>query len=212
MDTRFLPLFPLNLVVYPNERLNLHISEQRYLQLINECLEKRTSFGIPAYFDNKVQSYGTEMKINMLHQRYENGRMDIETEGLRVFKIRQFENPVVQKLYAGGTVEMLTIWGDPQGELVDKLMEKVRQLYELLESPLKLHVTDYDYLSYELAHKVGLSLAQEYKILTLTSEKERQKYLLKHLEQSIPVISNMERTKDRIRMNGHFRHIDPLNF
>jgi len=205
-------MFPLNLVVYPHERLNLHIFEPRYRQLINECLDTGATFGIPSFLDKQVQKYGTEMRVINLHQRYDDGQMDIETEGLGVFKIIEFEKLVQGKLYAGGKVEILTIWGDPQSELVAALMTKVKELYTVLQTELKLRVSDYDYLSYELGHKVGLSVDQEYELLTITSEKDRQKYLLDHLERTIPIISDMERTKDRIRMNGHFKHFDPLSF
>lgn len=212
MTTKVLPMFPLNLVVYPRERLNLHIFEPRYRQLIQNCIKDKTTFGIPAHFNEQVQKYGTEMRIINLKQMYDDGQMDIETEGVEVFKIKVFENPMAGKLHAGATVEILTIWGDPLSELVGELMTKVKELYKLLENELKIRITDYDYLSYHLAHKVGLSIEQEYKLLTMASEKDRQKFLLQHLERTIPVIANMERTKDRIKMNGHFKHLDPLNF
>ena len=212
MKTKFLPLFPLSMVAYPRERLNLHVFEPRYRQLIDECLTQNTTFGIPVFLDDRVQAHGTEMRVAALVQRYDDGRMDVETEGVEVFKVVNFKNPVPGKLYAGGEVEILTIWGDPQAELVEPLMEKVRELYKILQTDLKLRVSDYDYLSYELAHKVGLSTGQEYELLSITSEKERQKYLLDHLVNAIPIVSDMERTKDRIRLNGHFKHFDPLNF
>ncbi|WP_314513622.1 LON peptidase substrate-binding domain-containing protein [Xanthocytophaga agilis] len=212
MKTKFLPLFPLTLVAYPHERINLHIFEPRYQQLITECLENGTTFGIPAFINNQIQQYGTEMRVTNLRQRYDDGKMDIETEGLEVFKIQRFENPTKGKLYAAGDVEILTIWGDPQSELVAELMTKVKILYKLLQSELKLRITDYDYFSYQIAHKVGLSVESEYELLKITSEKDRQRYLLKHLEKTIPVMENMEATKERIRMNGHFKHFDPLNF
>ena len=212
MKKKFLPMFPLSMVAYPRERLNLHVFEPRYRQLIDECLAQNTTFGIPVFLDDRVQSHGTEMRVAALVQRYDDGRMDVETEGVEVFKVVNFRNPVPGKLYAGGEVEILTIWGDPQAELVEPLMEKVRELYKILQTDLKLRVSDYDYLSYELAHKVGLSTVQEYELLSITSEKERQKYLLDHLVHAIPIVSDMERTKDRIRLNGHFKHFDPLNF
>jgi len=56
--TRFLPLFPLSLVVFPGEYLNLHIFELRYRQLINECDEEGMTFGIPPAFENKLASFG----------------------------------------------------------------------------------------------------------------------------------------------------------
>ncbi len=205
-------MFPLNLVVYPRERLNLHIFEARYRQLINECLETNQTFGIPAHFSNQVHQFGTEVRITNLHQRYEDGQMDIETEGVSVFKIKSFTNPLEGKLYAGASVEELTIWGDPHSENVGALITKVKELYKLLQQEFKLRITNYDYLSYQLAHKIGFSIEQEYKLLTLTSEKDRQKFILEHLEHTIPVMMNMERTKERIRMNGHFKHLDPLDF
>ncbi|MCU0326286.1 MAG: LON peptidase substrate-binding domain-containing protein [Spirosomaceae bacterium] len=82
-----LPFFPLNLVAYPHEDLNLHIFEPRYRQLINECLETGQTFGIPPFINNRLLGYGTEMKVVELSKRYENGRMDIKTRGLRIFRI-----------------------------------------------------------------------------------------------------------------------------
>ena len=66
--------------------------------------------------------------------------------------------------------------------------------------------------SFELAHKLGLSLEQEYDMLQMPAEAERQEYMINHLERALPLIKEMENAKDRIRMNGHFQHHDPLSF
>lgn len=87
----FLPFFPLNLVAYPTENLNLHIFEPRYRQLINECLNEQKTFGIPAFINNKLPGYGTEMQIISLSKNYEDGRMDIKTKGLKVFRMLNFK-------------------------------------------------------------------------------------------------------------------------
>jgi Lon protease-like protein len=205
-----LPLFPLNLIVYPGEDLNLHIFEPRYRQLINECLEEERTFGIPAFINNKLPGYGTEMHVTTLHKRYEDGRMDIKTKGITVFRLVNFENPVEGKLYAGGDVELVTP-GDSYSAHVAALTERLERLYDLLQ-------IDNDYepsvenFSYRVAHKVGLSMEQEYELLTLDTEAERQLFLIQHLNNVLPVVSDMERTKQRIRMNGHFKNLDPLNF
>jgi Lon protease-like protein len=209
---KFLPLFPLNLVVYPNEKLNLHIFEPRYRQLISECVADRSSFGIPAYINDKLESYGTEMEVLAVKKLYEDGRMDIETMGLRVFRILDFTNPVPDKLYAGGNVALVDNSSYAPEDLVSQLLEQVQQLYSLLQLKVQFTVLSDQYLSYELAHKIGLSIEQEYELLTIPSEPERQQYLLNHLKQTIPVVAQLERTKERIRMNGHFRHFDPLTF
>ncbi len=205
-----LPLFPLNLIVYPGEDLNLHIFEPRYRQLINECIDEERTFGIPAFINNKLPGYGTEMHVTTLHKRYDDGRMDIKSKGLGIFRLVNFENPVAGKLYAGGEVELVEA-GDGFSAHVDALVERLKQLYNLLQIE-----TDYDpasrNFSYRVAHKVGLSIDQEYDLLTLESEAERQLFLIQHLNNVLPVVSDMERTKQRIRMNGHFKNLDPLNF
>ena len=205
-----LPLFPLNLIVYPGEDLNLHVFEPRYRQLISECIEEERTFGIPAFIDNKLPGYGTEMHVTTLHKRYDDGRMDVKSKGLGVFRLVNFENPVAGKLYAGGDVELLEP-GDGFSAHVDALTERVEQLHALLQIE-----ADYDPVmenfSYRVAHKLGLSVEQEYELLTLESEAERQLFLIQHLNNVLPVVSDMERTKQRIRMNGHFKNLDPLNF
>ena len=61
--TNFIPIFPLNIVVYPGEGLNLHIFEPRYRQLIKECHEKAKPFGIPAVIEKRLQDYGTVVHV-----------------------------------------------------------------------------------------------------------------------------------------------------
>ncbi|TDB69131.1 LON peptidase substrate-binding domain-containing protein [Arundinibacter roseus] len=206
----FLPLFPLNLVVFPGEKLNLHIFEDRYRQLISECLETGKSFGIPIYLDNKLTELGTEVKVVALHKRYDDGRMDISSQGIRVFKIDSFVNPVSDKLYAGGEVSFLTEDTDVQLPS-PRLLELLQTLHTLLDTPVEYDKTKAPF-SFQVAHKVGLSLSDEYRLLALPKESLRQMYLVEHLQKIIPVVSEVERTKARIRMNGHFKNLDPLDF
>ncbi len=71
--TNFVPIFPLNIVLYPGEELNLHIFEPRYKQLINECIEAKKPFGMPTVLKNKVSEMGTLVEITELTRKYENG-------------------------------------------------------------------------------------------------------------------------------------------
>ena len=83
--TNFIPIFPLNIIIYPGENLNLHIFEPRYKQLINECHKEKKPFGIPSVLQNKVQEYGSMVEIAELTKVYDNGEMDIKTKGVKVF-------------------------------------------------------------------------------------------------------------------------------
>lgn len=204
-----LPFFPLNLVPYPGEALNLHVFEPRYRQLINECLDEGGTFGIPVYLDNKLPGFGTEMRVTQLARRYDDGRMDVKTEGLRVFRLVTFQNPVPGKLYAGGTVQFQP--SEPYADVMPGLAERLRRLYQLLQVPTTFDTAS-DQFSYTVAHKIGLSLEEEYELLTMPRETERQAYLIRHLERVLPVVAEVERTKDRIRQNGHFKDLDPLSF
>ncbi len=56
------PLFPLNIVVFPGEELNLHIFEPRYRALIRDAEREGFSFGIPSYVHQKL-GYGTEVSL-----------------------------------------------------------------------------------------------------------------------------------------------------
>jgi Lon protease-like protein len=208
---KFIPLFPLNLVPFPLEDLNLHIFEPRYRQLINESLDNGTTFGIPVFLDGKLPGFGTEVKIIKLSKRYDDGRMDVRTQGIRTFRIIDFQNPVEMKLYSGGVVELL-----PEPEIsplvMAGLLQRVDTLYQLLSEKHSFDANKPQPYSYQIAHKIGLSLEEEYNLLQMSTEAERQGYLIQHLERIIAVLQEVERTKERIKLNGHFKNLDPLNF
>ncbi len=207
----YLPLFPLNIVAYPGEAVNLHIFEPRYRQMINECADNGTSFGIPVFLNNTLPGYGTEMAVTAVANRYEDGRLDIKTLGKRIFRIIDFINPAPGKLYAHGEVAFYpTPYHNPPA--MAELVEALKRLYRLLEQEPSFDLARPQPLSYQVGHTVGLSLEGEYELLTLETETARQIYLLSHLKQLLPTLENIERTKARIRMNGHFREFDPLNF
>lgn len=212
MQEKFLPFFPLNLVVYPDENLNLHIFEPRYRQLIQDCMEQNTTFGIPSFINEKVAAYGTEVKIVSIEKTYDDGKMDIKTKGVQVFKILNFDKKAQEKLYAGGMVEIIPREEIASEEISRELISSLKKLYEIIKVSASISIQSFKMLSYQLAHKIGLSLDQQYEVLKIPSEHDRQLYLLDHLKSSIPLMEEMERTKEIIRMNGHFKNLDPLDF
>ncbi|MEQ9304258.1 MAG: LON peptidase substrate-binding domain-containing protein [Marinoscillum sp.] len=205
-----IPLFPLNLVVFPGEHLNLHIFEPRYKQLVNDCLNDKTTFGIPSYVLTKVE-YGTEVKIIEISKVYDDGRMDIKTEGLAVFKVDDFQNPWQNKDYSGGKVDMISVKNDLDSQYHLHLIDLCKQLFEWLhmEDDLKISLST---SMYEIIHKIGLKPEEEYLLLKMKSQKRRQCYIIEHLEKLLPALERAEKAKEKIRMNGHFKHFDPLKF
>jgi len=205
-----LPLFPLNLVVFPGEELNLHIFEPRYKELVNDCMSKKVNFGIPSYVNKKLE-LGTEMEIKSVEKLYDDGRMDIITLGLRVFKVLNYQNPKPGKLHAEGEVEFFSddLAGDES--LSMKLIDLINTLYKILKININYTLGNYNN-AFFLAHKVGLTKLQEYELLKLDSEDKRQQFIIDHLSSSIPTMREMEKTKETIKMNGHFKHFDPIKF
>lgn len=208
MNTIELPLFPLNLVAFPGEKLNLHVFEPRYKQLIGECLDQGSTFGIPSYMDNRVE-YGTEMKIERLVKIYEDGRMDISTLGLRVFKVEAFFAHQSGKLHPGGRVHIIEGYDyetPPSQQEFFETLTKVFQVMEL-EEKVRLHP---EIKAFEIAHKIGFTLNQEYELLQIKSEAERQQFVLGHLRVALPILKQMAKAKEIIQMNGHFKYFNPL--
>ena len=205
----YLALFPLNLVAFPEERLNLHIFEPRYKQLIKDCLEEERRFGIPAYIKNKIE-YGTEVEILEIFKTYEDGRMDIKTIGHKVFKVGKYSNPWPEKLYAGGYVEPLeNIWVVVPAKF--EMVKLLGKLYSQLQIEEEM-TYDEDTPVFDFAHKVGLSLEQEYELIQITNESLRVDFLVAHLKELLPRLSQAEEIRQRIKMNGHFRQLDSLDF
>ncbi len=206
-----LPIFPLNLVVFPHENLNLHIFEPRYKQLINESLETGMTFGMPAVLNGKLMSFGTEVEIKELSKRYEDGRLDIKTKGRKIFKIVDIKKPFEGKLYASAQVEFLD--NEINSDFLNpKLFELVSQFYQLLKIDKDFSPQFPIPFSYQIAHTIGISLKKEFELLLIETEAKRQERLLSHLEKIIETMIELERTKERISMNGHFKEFDPLNF
>ncbi|WP_266205230.1 LON peptidase substrate-binding domain-containing protein [Pontibacter kalidii] len=211
-DTKYLPLFPLSIVVFPEEKLNLHIFEPRYKQLVLDCVENGKNFGIPTHIQNGVGLFGTEVEILNIEKKYDNGEMDIRTKGLKIFKIQQFDKMAPGRLYAGGEVEMVE--NDYEEDIITKIKikELLEQLYETLGlGNLYLELPE-DFKSYDIAHQLGLNTEQEYALLQLLSEKERQEVILLHLQQLLPMLLETEKLKERVKLNGHFKNLTPPNF
>lgn len=207
--TNFIPLFPLKIVVYPGETLNLHIFEPRYVQMVRECMEQQKPFGLPpVVVDSDVPTdLGTLMEITDLATEHPDGTLDIRTRGKAVFRILQPVADIPDKLYSGAIVTYPeNVMGNGDSRLFQNIVAEVKRLYELLNVAEKFP-TDEKMLAYEIAHFVGFSVQQEYELLGLFTELHRLEYIRRHLNNIVPVIKELEEMKERIQRNGHFRNL-----
>ncbi len=205
--TNFIPLFPLNIVVYPGEQLNLHIFEPRYKQLINECFEEKKEFGIATAFKESISEIGTTVHVLSIEKIHENGEMDIRTIGNNIFKILESIHEIPGKLYGGAIVTYPENIDDGIQSKMKLLLEELRYFHSMLDVKKEYKKEDAVLTSYDLAHHAGLTLEQEYELLALLREAQRQEFLQRHLTKTIPTIMELQNLKKRIEMNGHFRKL-----
>ncbi len=209
--TNFIPIFPLAIVVFPGEQLNLHIFEPRYRQLINECFATKKPFGIPAVIDDKINEMGTLVHVKEISQVYEDGKMDIKTEGLQVFRMLEAIHELPDKLYSGAIVNYPDNNEKGNRILMNGIVKGIKELHKLLNIEKKFVKPDEELWSYDVAHHAGMSLQEEYELLELLHELQRQEYLKRHLTKVIPVLAEMEMLKEKVKLNGHFKNLKGLN-
>lgn len=207
--TNFIPIFPLEIVVFPGEQFNLHIFEPRYKQLILECVKANKPFGIPAVINNKLTEFGTLIFVKEIVKTYDNGEMDISTEGDKVFRILEVIKEVPDKLYSGAIVNYPRNNFYGNSAAMKALLKKMRGLHDELQVTKNFRKSDDELNVYDIAHHSGLTLQQEYELLQLTEEKQRQEYLKRHFQDASKIIAEREAAiREKIQMNGHFKELN----
>ena len=150
---------------------------------------------------------GTLVEIVEITKVYDNGEMDIKTKGVEVFRILEVVKDLPGKLYNGAIVNYPENSDKSNGPLMQKVMEIIRQLHSILKVNKAFKKQDDELRSYDVAHHAGLSLEEEYELLGLFHELQRQEYLKQHLLKVLPVVAEMEALKKRIQLNGHFKNL-----
>ena len=209
--TNFIPIFPLNIIVFPNEALNLHIFEPRYKQLILECHQSKKPFGVPAVINNSVQEYGSIVELLEISKEYENGELDIKTKGVRVFKILEIINELPDKLYSGAIVNYPANNETTNRAAMQKILFAVGELHNYLQVDKDFKKASDKITVYDIAHHIGLSVEEEYELLKLMEERQRIEYVKRHLAKVIPMLADMEKLKEKIKLNGHFKNLSGLD-
>ena len=204
-----LPLFPLSLVLYPDEQLSLHIFEERYRDLTAYCLEHDVAFGVVCVDDEEWADVGTTARIDRVVKRYDDGRSDIAVRGGERFRIETVYDD--QASYY--TADVSIVEDEPTGvdlELKERVITQHMKLLELAGRTVRPDLyEDVDRLSFVLAQNGALDGAQKQELLEITSESERIQYLIQHFETVIPRIKQKEGVQRRIRSNGHFKDFPP---
>ena len=195
-----LPLFPLDMVLLPHRRVPLHIFEERYKQMIGECLDNNTEFGLVWGTDDDFNDIGCAARVVGLLNRFPDGRMNILIEGTRRFRVIQQHDI---HPYISGFVE--DVEDDEEaldvalGNRAKKLYSEAMKLSSGWISP-QIPAMELGTLSYILASNLTLSLDEQQALLESTSPNERLKTVSNALEKSLVTLREVKR---RTRGNGH---------
>lgn len=203
-----LPIFPLGVVLYPQERLPLHIFEPKYREMVQVCLEEDSPFGVVLFDEGKMADIGCTAQIINVVTRYDDGRMDILVEGRRRFRLLQVHP---ERPFITADVEMVSESREPaESELKERAITQHMKLLELAGRTVRPSLyEDVREVSFVMAHNAGLTLRQKQKVLELNRESDRIAFLVDHFEDLIPKVEQMEDLKRKIQSNGHFKDFPP---
>lgn len=190
-----MPMFPLSMLLLPGETTKLHIFEERYLQLINECLDNNASFGIPYVEKGKVQEYGSEVKIKRILKSYDSGGLDILVEATSLFRLIEFSKVLKPKLYGAGLVEYINI---AQTIMLNNLQDATVNYFSSVQNKVIDYETVANLTVYNVASALQLTHPEKYK---LVASPNQQIHLLGLLKFIIHIINTENQLKDRFIEN-----------
>jgi Lon protease-like protein len=197
------PLFPLGIVALPSETVPLHIFEDRYKRMIEECLEQERELGIVWLSEEELKSVGCACQIERVVARAEDGSMDIVVRGTRPFQLIEREDELA---YPAGTIEPL---GDTDEQPDPEVAQTARELYsELVEQATDKRLSEEELGkldAYAMAGTVEFGTDAKQELLELRSENARMRLLALLFRAALKRLELIDRAQERALSNGKVR-------
>ncbi len=205
--TEILPLFPLNVVLFPHSQLHLHIFEDRYKTLISECISYDTVFGITLVHDQEIRTIGCTASVAEIVKRYDDGRMDIVVEGRRRFHLHNFvEAP--HPYYSGRISWYDDVTENEDERLRNRAVELYNEFVKTVFSGIVSTVSQNDVRksrSFHLVQKSGMELLQRQAFLAMNSETMRLELLVRHFESLLPLLVSKRTVEELAKNDGYIQ-------
>jgi Lon protease-like protein len=203
-ETFKIPLFPLGVVLLPDMPLPLHIFEERYKQMIADCLEADKPFGIVLFDGQAIRPVGCMAHITQVLKRYDDGRMDIMVRGGKRFAMQQL---IEERAYMEARVLFFDdAEEDPLGEDLGPVIEHALNLLKesgFIDSvptpPDKDGRFDAKRLAYAIAALDGFTPAERQGLLEMISPAERLKKCVQALSR---IVARNRLTREIKRLIG----------
>lgn len=195
-----LGLFPLGVVLLPTEQLPLHIFEERYKELIGECLEQDVEFGLVYADDDGLRDLGTRARVTEVLTRFEDGRLNILVEGGERFRLTELTDG---RSFSTGLVSSIDDEDDPaEAAAVDEALRVFEALRELTSSDVEAPDRSTPQLSYALGAKVELPTDGKLALLGEASERARMELVQDLLADALLTAQRVRRAGERAATNG----------
>jgi Lon protease-like protein len=197
-----LPLFPLDLVLFPGSPLPLHIFEPRYREMVSECLERKKPFGVVRGKEEGIAETGCTAEIISVLKKYDDGRMDIITQGRERFEVVQIsqQRDILQAEVLYLPDEAGSATSEEQTQAI-ALHDEVMKLAG--SSPLDSPEIRQQQLSFHLARSLPLDLDFKQTLLEMRSEPERVQAVIGFLGALLPNLRRTVRVRQKAGGNGH---------
>ena len=196
-----LALFPLDVVLFPGIPLPLHIFEPRYKEMIGECLDQKSLFGVIRAQESTLADVGCTAEILAVTKTYDDGRMDIVAQGRERFELLEVNQ---ERTFLRG--EILYVADEPEkptDEERARAIELHRQILALANAQQDLPEGDDPPLSYHLAGSLPLDLDFKQKLLGLRSEARRIQTVIEYFEGILPTLRRAVQIRQKAGGNGH---------
>lgn len=175
-----LPLFPLAVFLLPGEKSKIHIFEPRYKQLLADCEESHSSFGIPFVLNNSLSEYGSVVKVIDELATHSDGSSDVEIQCIDIFKIKSYHQQMGEKLYPGGNVILVnTKSSQPVSE---KLMNELGKYLQESDQELTPDMLSIDLDAYGAGRIIPLNGLEKIKLVKAENPQTKEKILLNKLK------------------------------
>jgi Lon protease-like protein len=202
MLKRLIPLFPLQLVVFPRTRIPLHIFEERYKEMVGEAIRDRSEFGIVLGKEDGILGSGCTVIVEKVIEMYPDGRMDVLTCGQHRFEIVRL---IEDKDYLQAEVTYFDD-DDPAPATVELRTQALTHYRTLNSLASARNHSDPDFhdrqLSFQLAQAVP-DLEFLSAMLRERSESARLQQFNQYLDEYLPRQLRIERMKGLAPTNGH---------
>jgi Lon protease-like protein len=196
-----IPLFPLDVVLFPGTPLPLHIFEPRYKEMIGECLAQHLTFGVVRAVEQGLAEVGCTAEIVTVVKEYSDGRLDLVTEGRKRFEVMRVDE---ERSFLRAEVLMIDDEpGAPRAEDTSRAVQLHSELLAIAGAKQDLSAANPSSLSFYLAGSLPLDLDFKQKLLGLRSESERLSLLISYFETIIPNLHRSARAREKAGGNGH---------